>query len=188
LVALKGYPEMFRIYEKLIETCPEASLVIVGDGPERQTYEQEVQLRGWHRVHFVGHVQPPELPRYFAIADVFVFHTLIDAYGLVLGEAMAAGVPAVSSVHAAATRDLIEEGVTGFSIDPKDAVASAERILALVGMPQESRHAMVEAAYRRVLNCDSAHAADRMILFLESVLNPSHDRRKLKPTDSESLR
>jgi len=101
---------------------------------------------------------------------------------------MAAGVPAVSSVHAAATRDLIEEGVTGFSIDPKDAVASAERILALVEMPQESRRAMVEAAYRRVLNCDSAHAADSMILFLESVLNPSHDRRKLKPTDAKSLR
>jgi glycosyltransferase involved in cell wall biosynthesis len=170
LITRKGFDELFAIYREIVGTRPETTLLLVGDGPCRQTYEQFVRSENWPHVNFLGHLKEDELAQSLAQADVFVFPTRYDAYGLVLAEAMAAELPVVSSIHAAATHDLVEEGVTGFKIDPSDVVATAGKILDVLALSDKQRHAIGQAAYVRVRSCDTEPTADRMIRFLRTIV------------------
>ncbi len=169
IVSQKGYPELFQMYRRLLEVWPQASMIIVGDGPDKARYESNAKACGWGNVHFVGFKQTLELIRFLGIADLFVFPTLGDPFGAVLSEAMAAGLPVVSSVYAAATRDLVEDGVSGFRIDPKDTEASAAAILKVLDMDPQHRAALGEAAYLRVKQFDIPASAESMVGFMESV-------------------
>src|SRR5262249_7214784 len=95
LIDLQGYPELFEIYGRLLQQCPQAQLLIAGDGAQRSAYEAVVASAGWQRVHFLGYLQAQQLIRYLCIADVFVFHTRYDPFGAVLSEAMACRTPVV---------------------------------------------------------------------------------------------
>ena len=170
LTERKGFRELFAMYEQVLQVRPDVTLLIAGDGPERQRYEAQVRTQRWTRVHFLGFQQADALTRYLALADVFVFHTLSDPFGAVLSEAMAAELPAVSSIHAAATRDLISDGVTGFRIDPHDTPESAETLLKVLSMSVSERAALGVAAYARAKQFDIGPTADAMVAFLTSVL------------------
>jgi glycosyltransferase involved in cell wall biosynthesis len=169
LTRTKGYHELFEIYRRLLGSRPDLALLIVGDGPEREQYERYVSQQGWTQVHFAGFVQAHDLPRYLAVADLFVFHTLSDPFGAVLSEAMAAGLPVVSSVHAGATRDLVEDGVTGFRIDPKQPESAAAAISMVLDSPPDRLAVLRRAAYDRVKPSDIEPSADRMAEFLRSL-------------------
>ncbi|NOS77002.1 MAG: glycosyltransferase family 4 protein [Nitrospira sp.] len=173
LIPRKGYREMLEIYRRVALVRPDVSLVILGDGPERASLERMVSDQRIPHVFFEGYVQAEELPQYFACADLFVFHTLYDAFGLVLSEAMAAELPVVSSVHAAATRDLVKEGVTGFSIDPHAADASAATIVKLLNLPHRDRISMGRAGYEHVRAFDAVPSAARIVGFMRSLTEQS---------------
>lgn len=170
MIDAKGYLELFEIYCHVLAAQPTASLLLIGDGPERQKFERVVIEMQLPNVHFIGFVQGTELPKYYAIADVFVFHTLADTFGAVLTEAMAAELPAVSSIHAAATHDFVVDGVTGLRIDPKKIKESAEAVLKILGMTADQRAAMVDAAYRQVKRADIDTSARNMIEFMQRLL------------------
>lgn len=172
LIRRKGYPEMFRIYERIRERRPDVSLLIAGDGPERASYEGEVKKRGLDRVYFLGYQQREQLPELFAIADLFVFHTLSDPFGAVLSEAMAAEVPVVSSIHAAATWEWVEEGVTGFRIDPKETASSVDTLLKLLERSPEERRVIGRRGYERIKECNPKNTATEMVRFMKSLNAP----------------
>jgi glycosyltransferase involved in cell wall biosynthesis len=113
-------------------------LDIVGDGPERGELERKARELGVaESVTFTGFRQKEEVAEYYARADCFLFPSGYDIWGLVLVEAMAAGVPCVSSVDAGATRDLIEDGRTGFAVDfsgPGEATERVRRLLDDAGL------------------------------------------------------
>ncbi|TKB81545.1 MAG: glycosyltransferase family 4 protein [Nitrospira sp.] len=173
IIPRKGYRELFDMYAQVLQRRPDVSLVIAGDGPDRAKLEEEAQIRGWDRVHFLGFVPASELHKYFAIADVFVFHTLYDPFGAVISEAMASMVPVVSSIHANSTGDLIDDGVTGYRIDPREARTSAETILTLLNLSEERRQALVTAASERIAKWDVEPVADAVVSFLSRLSRES---------------
>jgi glycosyltransferase involved in cell wall biosynthesis len=185
LTERKGYRELFAIYEAIVKQRPKVSLLIVGDGPDRAIYESYVRSQNWEHVHFLGFRQADEVVKYLALADFFVFHTLSDPFGAVLSEAMAAELPVVSSIHAAATKDLVEDGVTGFRIDPLNAEQSTETVLQALAMTSSERTAMGLAAYERVRCHDIDSTADHMVEFLKSLrqvrLQPAPGRMPVEP-------
>lgn len=89
-------------------------------------------------VRFEGFKQREELPAYLARASTFVFPTESDVWGLVLIEAMAAGLPCVASIRAGATADVIQEGLTGFAVDFHDRKVVADRLDWLLEHPEEA--------------------------------------------------
>lgn len=98
LESRKGLTVAVRAWLALRETHPQARLCVVGDGPER-AYGMRM-VPGWARddVQFVGRVDDAEVSRYFVSADVFVAPALGgESFGVVLLEAMAAGVPVIAS-------------------------------------------------------------------------------------------
>ena len=93
-------------------------LDLVGDGESKPALEEYVtQHKLEHFVHFHGFKQKQDLPVYFAQSTAFLFQTDFDVWGLTLNEAMAAGVPCLSSINAGASFDLVEENETGFMVD-----------------------------------------------------------------------
>ncbi len=170
LIDLKGYPELFEIYRELRRHHPQAQLLIAGDGAQRSAYEAMVGNAGWQHVHFLGFLQAQQLIRHLCIADVFVFHTRYDPFGAVLSEAMACRTPVVTSVHAAATHDLVRDGVSGHVIDPAAIAASAAAIRAALNMSPAQRAAMIEAAYESVKAWDFAAASTAIVDLLQRLM------------------
>lgn len=183
LTEAKGMRALLAMYELILAVRSDVSLVLVGDGPDRPVYEAYCRARGWNQVHFIGHVDPKQVPRYLALADVFVFPTLSDTFGAVLSEAMAAGLPVIASIHAAATSDLVEEGVTGYRCDPKNPATGAETILRVLALSESARATLGRAAYHRVRVSDIGPSADVMVWFLKSRVAeaPEHARRTWLP-------
>ena len=111
---------------------------IVGDGDQRGALEELVKDQQLTEVvHFHGFQQNTELPRFLATSSCFLFQTDFDIWGLVLNEAMASGVPCISSSNAGASIDLIEEGKTGFVLDFADTDALVTKIEYVLDNPKE---------------------------------------------------
>ncbi len=103
------------------------TVLIIGSGPEEEALRRQASQLGLPNVVFVGFVTPAELPAYYGLADVFVFPSLVDVWGLVVNEALACGLPVLASRYAGATQELVEpyDGI-GEVIDPKDTAAFAK--------------------------------------------------------------
>lgn len=120
-----GYLVSRKEVDKIIDAASALSgneidyrILIIGDGEMKQMLEMKAQLAGQDkRIRFEGYKQKNELPAYLAQTDVFLFQTGFDIWGLVLNEAMAAGLPCIASTKAGATFDLIKNGETGFAVD-----------------------------------------------------------------------
>ena len=92
-------------------------------------------------------VPQSQLPAEYAQADVFVFPTIQDGFGMVLAQAAASGLPVLTTPHSAGA-DLVHEGRTGWILPARDPSAFAER-LAWCAANREELCAVVEHAYSR---------------------------------------
>jgi glycosyltransferase involved in cell wall biosynthesis len=111
----------------------DATLSIVGSGSLQEAIAY--RLTGLPRVQMVGHLERAELKRAYAEADVFVFPSVSDPWGLVINEAMASGLPVIASSAPGAVDDLVTHGDNGLVVPPFDvpALASAMARLASDG-------------------------------------------------------
>lgn len=122
----------FKGLHVLIEAMaqiPEAALVVGGDGEWRDNYEAQARTRLGERVRFVGDVSDAALPDYYRAADALALPSIdrTEAFGLVLLEALACGTPVVAS-RLPGVRTLVDDGRTGFLVDPGDPIALAARL------------------------------------------------------------
>jgi phosphatidyl-myo-inositol alpha-mannosyltransferase len=131
----KGFEIMLRAFERLASEVGEAHLLVAGDGRDRALLRSlPRQLRS--RILRLGTVPHEELPRYHATADVFVAPaTGQESFGIVLVEAMAAGVPVVAS-DIAGYREVVRDGVDGLLVPPNDPIALAAAIRRILSEPE----------------------------------------------------
>jgi len=110
----KGVDVLLRAVEGL-----PVEVVVAGSGPE----EERLRSLAGPDVTFLGHVSRDELPQVYADADVAVVPSRSEPWGMALNEAALAGLPLVATTVVGGSRDLIEEGVNGFRIQPDDPSA-----------------------------------------------------------------
>jgi glycosyltransferase involved in cell wall biosynthesis len=97
-------------------------------------------------VFFAGFRQIGDLRAFYADAGAFVHPALEEPWGLVINEAMASGLPVLSSRNVGAAEELVQEGKTGFLFDPRDVNSIAESLFKMFSMSEAARHKMgVEA-------------------------------------------
>lgn len=77
-----------------------------------------VRTRAIPNIMFVGPQDPEALARWYSVADVFVFPSLVDVWGLVVNEAMACGLPVLASKYAGASQELVRDGEWGSCLIP----------------------------------------------------------------------
>lgn len=150
----KGVDVLVRAFLRLRASTPRVRLCVVGEGPGRERYQQMVPPSIRPDAMFVGTVDPKDLPRYHASADVFVSPaTGGESFGIVLLEAMAAGLPVVAS-DIPGYRTVLKEGRQGRLVPPEDAFALAEAISTLLAneklrraMGAEGRRTAAEYAW-----------------------------------------
>ncbi len=139
---LSARKNVLRILEVISELKSEGRkfiLDIIGDGDDKPNLERFVQNNNLSEfVHFHGFRQKAELPAFLAKSSCFLFQTDFDIWGLVLNEAMAAGLTCLSSPNAGSTPDLIRDGETGFVVDFSDKKLVKEKIRRILDSPIES--------------------------------------------------
>lgn len=169
LEEIKGVVALLKAFRLVQRQLPGASLVLVGDGSGRSRHEALARELNLDNVVFTGFARRDALMRHYAAAGIFVFPSHFDPYGAVLPEAMAAGLIAVSSPYAAATRDLIAPGVNGFVADPHDVVDLARSMLTAAGLTHAEADEMRAAARARVSGDDYAASAEEIVRFARSL-------------------
>ena len=129
----KGFKYLLGAYEKVKRELPQCRLIVVG--PQDGSYEKYQRLavkRNLKDVVFTGYVSYEELPRYYKSADICCSPaTCWESFGLVLLEAMAAGKPTVAS-DIAGYAAVVNDGVDGLLVKPRDEKALAGTILQLL--------------------------------------------------------
>lgn len=107
---------LLYLVNELSKTRNDFYLQIIGDGPEMANLKElTITLKIEKQVEFSGFIQKPDLPQHLATAYTFLFPSEYDIWGLVLVEAMAAGIPCIASEKAGATPDVIIHEKNGFS-------------------------------------------------------------------------
>jgi glycosyltransferase involved in cell wall biosynthesis len=143
VVESKGLREMMAAALAAASTCGTEHgwvLHVVGGGPLRQELEDTAKIAGQEaRFRFHGLRPEEDVAEMLGLSDGFILPTKREAWGLVINEAMACGVPVVASRLAGATRDLIIDGVTGFVVDPTDIDSLAGLICRLVSDDPQCR-------------------------------------------------
>lgn len=121
LMARKGFDKLLLAWDSMESYCKQENmLVLVGGGPEDVNLKEIVRSRGIPNVVFVGPQSPEDLAQWYAAADVFVFPSLVDVWGLVVNEAMACGLPILASKYAGASQELVNDKSVGELFDPID--------------------------------------------------------------------
>jgi phosphatidylinositol alpha-mannosyltransferase len=160
----KGLIHLLKAYHRLRKRKVDARLLVVGDGPKRREYRRYVGLRGIRDVEWLGRVSDEDKVRYFASADIFCApNTGQESFGIVLLEAMAAGVPIVASdIHG--FKRVVERNVQGILVEPRNHRALAAGLYALARDP-DLRHEMGEAGRRRAPEFSWDRVTERIVDF-----------------------
>jgi glycosyltransferase involved in cell wall biosynthesis len=131
LLPVKRVRELLEVFVRLAARVPRARLLLVGDGEQRAELEERARSAGVAaRVTFAGFQNQTELPKFYVASDVFTLMS-IETWGLVVNEAVLAGLPVALSVDAGSARDLVVEGVTGSRLyveHTDQVVAALERL------------------------------------------------------------
>lgn len=149
----KGLPTVLRAMGDLIPRYPQLRLQVLG---KNQNLGKMRKLAGRlgvaDHVDFLGWVPPEKVSYYFRQAAIFVMPSLMEGFGLVFLEAMAAGVPVIGG-GVGGTKELIEDGINGLSVEPNSASLLAGNIQKLL-MDTELRKSLRIKAYQTVKKFD----------------------------------
>ena len=121
LVRRKGLRELLRAWALYGQDGTGGSLLLVGEGPERDTLEGMVRELGLKHVIFAGGVAYDRIAEYYVIADALVMPTLEDNWSLVVPEAMACGLPILCSKYNGCWPELVQAHRNGWVFDPNDS-------------------------------------------------------------------
>ncbi len=130
---LKDHVTAIEAFRRVVTCCPNAKLVLVGEGPERSKIEEAIQrLDLGSSVRMIGLRQ--DVPRLIRAADVFLLTSISEGIPLTLIEAMAAHVPVVST-RVGGVAEVVEEDRSGLLAPSGDAAALTGRVLQLAADP-----------------------------------------------------
>jgi L-malate glycosyltransferase len=126
---IKRVPDIVRIFAEVNKTLP-SKLLFVGDGPERSTAEDLAREIGvFDEIRFVG--KQEQMEDILAIADLFLLTSEYESFGLAALEAMAAGVPVISS-DAGGLSEINIDGETGYLAPVGDIAAMSQKALSIL--------------------------------------------------------
>ena len=165
LVPQKGFDRLIDAFARVATDIPEWRLVIWGEGPDRAALEAQRD-----RLGLSGRVTLPGITRqpgeWIAQSDMFVLSSRFEGWGIVVGEAMAGGLPVISFDCPWGPAEMIEQGRSGILVPNGDVAALGDAMAALCRDP-DRRQALSNAAKARMTLFDMDHilASWRSVIF-----------------------
>ena len=131
----KGQKILLHAMSEVIRKCPDAMLLVVGDGPDLEDLKMTARaLSIQDCIIWSGMKTPDEVWRLYSIMDVVAIPSLFEGFGLVAAEAMAAGKPVVAS-KVDGLCEVIEDGVTGYLVPAGNSQALGDALIELLRYP-----------------------------------------------------
>lgn len=169
LTAQKNYQMMIDAVKLVAMEYADVSLEIYGAG------EQEAELASYiktqdleNNVRLMG--RSNELYRIYKNADLYLMSSDFEGMPNALAEAMAVGLPCISTDCKTGPRDLIDDGENGYLIPCGDAKAMAERIVRIFSMSVEEQRTIGQNARNKILDfCSEENSLNRLMALLESL-------------------
>ncbi|MBP9826077.1 MAG: glycosyltransferase family 4 protein, partial [Thermoanaerobaculia bacterium] len=161
----KGHDELLEIWPEVRRRLPAARLVVAGSGSDLERLRGKAAALGLTAessdaaVYFTGQIDPATLGELYRRAAIFAMPSLLEGFGLVYPEAMAAGKPCLA-LQGTAPAEIIVDGETGRLVPQNDPAALGDALVELLGNPERAR-AMGEAGRRRYEREFTARAFER---------------------------
>jgi 1,2-diacylglycerol 3-alpha-glucosyltransferase len=168
----KAQDRIIRLFaEHVLPSEPDATLTLVGDGPDSAYYKRVArELGAASRVLFTGEVPWTSMPDLYRYADVFVHASLSETYGNVLGEALWSGTPTVAFADGMGVSAQVDDGVNGLLLAPGKGqraeteadAAFGRAVVDLLRDPRERARLGKAAAKRSRERCSPAAVEERI--------------------------
>lgn len=131
LILRKGVDLLCRAFDRLVTLHPETRLTLAGEGPLREVLQSNLSDAARKRICFAGFQTVDRLPTFFELADVFILPSRHDGWGVVVNQALAAGLAVVATSAVGATHDLVHQNANGLIIEPgsEESLFDAMRLL-----------------------------------------------------------
>ena len=171
LVWEKDLRVLAEMYNILRSRRDDFAMVVVGDGHARA--QLETTMPG---AHFLGYQKGSALAESYASADIFVFPSTTETFGLVTLEAMASGLAPVAA-DAGGAKEIIEEGKSGLLAVPLDSVDLAKKVEWLLDHPDQ-RTLIAQHAFQRAQEFGWPGILDRLFASYEEVVQEFENNRK----------
>jgi glycosyltransferase involved in cell wall biosynthesis len=166
----------FKTLDILLKAIPDilqghrVQLVIVGTGLRFEEYLVLARTLGIDEdVHFLGFVDPSQMPAHYASADLFVLPSRMENFPLVLLEAMASGLPVVATA-VGGVPEIVVDGETGLLVPPHQPEAFADAVNALLDDPERMRAMGAKGRERVKEHFTWAKVAERMARYFREIL------------------
>lgn len=193
----KSQDRIVRIFARhVLPHEPDATLTLVGEGPETESYRRLANdLGAGHRIFFMGEVPWTTMADFYRYADVFAHASLSETYGNVLGEALWCGTPAVAFADGMGVSSQVTDGKNGVLFSPgrgEDGETAADaafgRSIVELARDPQARARLGKAAVKLSRERSSPSAIQRRIAdafqlaqdhFVQSGLRPAEHRPKV---------
>ncbi len=160
MIRRKGVDLLLTAFDRLVTKGIDARLLMVGREADLPQFLAGVSPQARSRISYEGFQPPEALPQYFARADVFVLPSQHDGWGVVVNQAIGAGLPVICSDAVGAGLDLVEENVNGLHFAAGE-VDELERALEIMAVNPELARIWGEASRQKALDITPEAGAEK---------------------------
>src|ERR1700737_33363 len=117
----KGVDLLLTAFDRLVNKGVKIRLSLVGREAELPQFLRAISPSARARIHYAGFQPPEHLPKYFSQADVFILPSRYDGWGVVVNQALGAGLPIICTDAVGAGYDLVQQGMNGYHVPAGDS-------------------------------------------------------------------
>jgi len=165
MIPRKGVDVLLAAFSRLVAESHPVELHLAGRRGELHRWLSELKSAVRDRVTYHGFLQPKELPQVFNTADVFVLPSRHDGWGVVVNQALGAGLPVITSTATGAGRDLVEDGIEGIHVPPGEVEPLLKAMRELACDPG-MRQRLAAAATKKSMSLAPALIAEKWMKVL----------------------
>ncbi len=171
----KGIRYLAESFCQLAGRYPDLTLSLVGTGEGESVIKPAFPAKFHPRIQVVPRVPPEGLPGVYSAHDIFVFPSLFESMSLVVPEAMASGLPVITT-RTCGMQDIVEDGVTGLLVPTRDAGAVAKAVEGLMSHPELCER-LGRAAQSKAREITWDRIAEQTLQVYERLLPTTHTTR-----------
>ena len=172
MIQRKGVDLLLQAFEQVIQSGLQARLLLVGREADLPQMMQKLALEVRQHIEYAGFQAPDDLPQFFQQSDIFVLPSRYDGWGVVVNQALGAGLPIICSDTVGAAHDLIDPGINGYVIPSGDVDALTRALTQYLKQPDKLKAAS-QASTNQAKNWSLENGVQRWVEVLKAVADPA---------------